>query len=408
MPQYVLKTSSFQSGQVGGLYHIGLSDGTNSFGYVFQNWSGSDQRSAFNESSNVTDKGALTQYSSQALIDRDLAYYPRVSQGDFSGGLLQEVFIDNTREFDSDLEIRTPGYLMLRPAWQRKQLTTGVGGAVPQSVNWKSDVYTTFGGANCFNSAGTSFAFGITAKFIATDGFNLVASDGVNNVVLTADNSTYTTVSTNTGTVQQIWIVEQGTNGRFVYLNKINVQAGGQTVNNLFRIDLNGSFPQTPTQISTGNNSVQIVDIAPYQNGIAVLANDPSGSGFEVWYHDGVNMTGIVRVNEYNATGIALCLGDLYVTAQSVGQFEAPVLIKISAGSFAVVVRTSSPIANFTSATIGNPQSSGQYVAFSLVNPQINNVITTAYVGVYDVISGAYSHLGSLDTLDAPQAAQPR
>src|SRR5262249_44224958 len=85
-----------------------------------------------------------------------------------------------------------------------------------------------------------------------------------------------------------------------------------------------------------------------------------------------------------------------------------PVLIKISNGNFEVVVRTGSPLASFTSASIGNPVSSGQYVAFSLVNPQINNVTTTAYIGVYDVISGAYSHLGSLDTLDAPQAAQPR
>src|SRR5215467_7120984 len=171
--QYVPNTSNFQAGQVGGLYHIGLSDGVNSFGYILQNWGGTDQRSSFNESSNVTDKQALTQYSSQALIDRDLAYYPRVSQGDFSGGELQEVFIDATREFDSDLEIRTPGYLMLRPAWQRKLLTNNASGSTVQSVAWNNDVWTGFTHTTgqLYNSNAVVFnpAPAITCAFLDTD-----------------------------------------------------------------------------------------------------------------------------------------------------------------------------------------------------------------------------------------------
>src|SRR5215831_910396 len=163
MPQYVLKTSSFQSGQVGGLYHIGLSDGTNSYGYVFQN---TGPQGGFKESTNVADKEKLIQFSSPNLIDRDLVFYPRVTQGDFSGGGLQAVFIDPTRYFDSDLEIRTPGYLTLRPGWVRKSLTSGLSAVVPQAVAWNSDVYTTFQGNVYFNSAGTSFNPGITAQFL--------------------------------------------------------------------------------------------------------------------------------------------------------------------------------------------------------------------------------------------------
>src|SRR5262249_48657837 len=292
--QYIPNTSSFQAGQVGGLYHIGLSDGVNSFGYILQNWGGTDQRSSFNESSNVTDKQALTQYSSQALIDRDLAYYPRVSQGDNSGGLLQEVFIDQTREFDSDLEIRTPGYLMLRPAWQRKQHTTGLGAAVVQTVAWRNDVYTTYGGTAYFNSAGTSFAGGaITAKFLDTDGDLLLIGDGTANIKSTVDNVNYSVIANAiTGNFVQIWWVNQGTNGRFVYYAQNNT-VGGNPPNLLFKIDMNGTLPSTGVSVPMGSVFFSIVDLCEYQNGIAILTNDPGGTGFDVWYHDGVNMTRI-------------------------------------------------------------------------------------------------------------------
>ena len=397
MPQYVPATSNFKPGMVGGNYHIGLSDGTRSYGYIFQNQGAQTQ--GIQEETNIADKDKLIQYSSPNLIDRDLAFYPRVTQGDESGGGLQIVFIDPTKYFDSDLEIRTPGYLTLRAGWQRTQLTTGLGAVTPQSVAWNNNVYTTFQGASYYNAAGSAFAgAGITAKFLDTDGSSLQIGDGVNNVQGTNDNSVYFTISTNTGTFTQMWTVSQATNGRFTYL------ANGSL---LTKLDLT-SLPASPVTVPVGGNAQTIVDIDGYQNGIAILCNDRLGTGFDVWYHDGVNMTRIVRVNQYNATGMCPCLGDLYVTAQSTGQFEAPVLIRISAGSFEVVVRTSSPVATITNAGVGAPESSGQYVCFALTNPAINYVTTTSYIGVYDVITGAYSHLGNQDTLDSPLTQGPR
>src|SRR5262249_36972718 len=296
MPQYILKTSSFQSGQVGGLYHIGLSDGTNSYGYVFQN---TGPQGGFKESTNVADKEKLIQFSSPNLIDRDLVFYPRVTQGDFSGGGLQAVFLDPTRYFDSDLEIRTPGYLTLRPGWKRTQLTTGLGGGiVPQSVAWRNDVYTTYGGTAYFNSAGTSFAGGaITAKFLDTDGNVLLIGDGTANIKSTVDNVNYSVIANAiTGNFVQIWWVNQGTNGRFVYYAQNNT-VGGNPPNLLFKIDMNGTLPSTGVSVPMGSVFFSIVDLCEYQNGIAILTNDPGGTGFDVWYHDGVNMTRIVRVN---------------------------------------------------------------------------------------------------------------
>src|SRR5215813_13810248 len=402
MPQYVLKASNFQSGQVGGLYHIGLSDGTNSYGYVFQN---TGPQGGFKESTNVADKEKLIQFSSPNLIDRDLVFYPRVTQGDFSGGGLQAVFIDPTKYFDSDLEIRTPGYLTLRPGWKRTQLATGLGAETPQSVAWNNDVWTGFATAlnQLFNSSGgtTSSAPGITCKFVDTDGNVLIVGDGANAIKFW-QGTVWSNIATATGAFTQLWLVNQGTNGRFLYYSVNTASDINSGSDALFKVDMTAIPVSAGVLVPTNLTRFAIVDLCEHQNGIAILTNDTGGTGFDVWYHDGVNMTRVVRVNQYTANGMTLCLGDLYVTAQSTGQFEAPVLIKISAGSFEVVVRTGSPLTTATSAAIGAPESSGQYVCFALQNPQINNVTTTSYIGVYDVISGAYSHLGSLDATDAP------
>ena len=405
--QYVPRTSNFQPGMVGGLYHIGLSDGTNQYGYIFQNFGTNDPRSAFNESSDIADKQALTQFSSEALIDRDVARYPRVSQGDFSGGLLQEVLIDNTKAFDSDLEIRTPGYLMLRPAWQRKQHINTAPGSM-QIVAWNNDVYTTWGGGLYYSSNGTSVNPGMTVLFIDTDGNSLFLGDGVNTIKATGNNSTFATVANAAPAFTQMWLVNQGTNGRFLYLSNNTGNDVNSGSDALYKIDTTAAFPATAVLVPTNLTRFAIKDVCEYQNGIAILTNDPGGTGFDVWYHDGVNMTRIVRVNQYSAAGCCPCLGDLFVTGTSSGQFEAPVLMRISSGSFEIVVRTGTPTSTFTSAAIGAPESSGQYVCFALSNPQINNVTNASYIGVFDAVTHAYSHLGSFDSNDAPQTAQPR
>jgi hypothetical protein len=61
-----------------------------------------------------------------------------------------------------------------------------------------------------------------------------------------------------------------------------------------------------------------------------------------------------------------------------------------------------------TSAGIGDPISSGQYIYFVLTNPQVNGITTTSYIGVYDLVTSSYSHLGAMDGNDAPQITQPR
>lgn len=402
MAQYVPSAASTDPLKAGSLYHVVISDGTNSYGYMLQNWGGSSDKSALNEGTDINSRDKLIQFSSPSLIDQHLVNYPRVSQGDYSGGALQTVFLDATKFFDSDLEIRTPGYLMLRPAWQRRQLATGVGAAVPQSVSWNGDVYTTFGGGSYFDSHGNAFGgSGITVKFIETDGASLFMADGVNTCKFTLDNSTYTTVSSTMGGHNQIWSVAMATNGRRLYFTP------GPTF--LDYLDLNGTYPVSPVAVTIGTAQVTIQDVVAYQNGAAILTTDRTPAlGMDVWFHDGVNMTRIVRVNEYQGVGMCYCLGDLYVTATSVGQYEPPVLIKVSAGTFDVVARIGSPASTFTSANIGAPVSSGQYVGFALTSPQINNVTTTSYIGVYDVLTGAYSHLGNLDASDAPQVAQSR
>lgn len=409
MSQYTPAVTNINTGQVGNLYSLALSDGTRTYGYCLRNLGGNDDRSALNESTNIADKEKLIQFSSPSIIDRDLVFYPRVSQGDFSGGALQLVFLDATKFFDSDLEIRTPGYLSLRPAWARTTLTTGLGAPAPQSVAWNGSVYTTFAGTAIYKADGTTTtAPGITAKFIDTDGNTLFAGDGVNTVVALSTTGGLSTVATAAGAFGQMWCVNQGTNGRFLYYSQASGAVSG-AFDSLFKIDLAGSLPVgAGASVPTGSTRFAIIDLVAYQNGIAILAKDPGDTGFDVWYHDGANMTRIVRVNQYSPVGIEACLGDLYVSARSASDYEPPALIKISSGSFEVVARPGSPLATLTSAGIGCPRSTGQYVYFALTNPQINGVSTANYIGVYDTITGSYSHLGNFDATDNPNASQPR
>jgi len=392
---------------VGTQYSIGIGNGVQAYGYILQNQGGSGP--AFKEGTNVTDKQSLTQYSSPNLIDRDIAYYPRVTQGDFSGGSLQTVFIDPTQYYDSDLEIRTPGYLTLRPGWARNQIATGIGTPVPQSIAWKNSVYTALGTGSVYDATGGTITPGITAKFIATDAYSLYVADGANTVVFTLNGSTWTTLSSTTGALQQMWAILQGTNGRFLYFTTILNQDGPDIAHALSKLDFNASLPTSPISVPTGNMRVAILDICEYQNGIAILTSDGQVlGGCEVWYHDGQNMTRIVRLDEYQASGICNCLGNLYVSAQSIGQFEGPVLLKVQAGSFDIIARWSSPLATRTAAMVGAPSGSGQYVYYTLASPQINNITTTSYIAVTDTISNASSHLGSMDALDSPLTQAPR
>lgn len=403
MTQYSLRPSNFQPGMVGQVYNIGLSDGTQSYGYVFAN--DGQQSTGMVESSNVADKQALIQYSSSALIDRDLVYYPRVTQGDYSNGGLQTVLLDQTKYWDSDLDIRTPGYLTLRPGWHRTTLLAGVGGPTYQCASYQGNIYTVWGASQFFDAFGTGRTTtpAINPKLVDSDGNVLFMADGVDTLLeWSVTSNTYALQSNAIGAISQMWFINLGTGGRFIYYT-----IDGSTLN---RWDLNaGSAAAVPV----GNQFWSIIDVCVYQSGVAIATRGVQGTivngGYsDIWYHDGQNLTRITTLDEYEVVGLTNCLGVLYATCNSTGNYESPILVRIDSGGITVAARPGSPLVGATSAQIGAPTSSGQYVYFALVNPQIVNITTTPYIGVYDSITGSFSHLPNLSPDDAPQALQTR
>lgn len=400
MAQYVPLASSFKPSQVGALYHVGIGDGTNSYGYLFQ----PDPKVGMVERTNVSDKQALIQYSSPNLIDRDLVFWPRVTQGDYSGGGLQTILLNQNQYFDSDLEVRTPGLLNLRAAWTRTTLRTGVGTPTYQCVSCRGVIYTLFGDSILYKDNGTTAPTAPNSPaFLDSDG-NVVLTLSVGGVYAYYDPGANTWSGTsNFGTaIQDIWYVNLGTTGRFIYSTP-----DGRALN---KWDINQA---TNIAVPTGGqNSWHIQDIAPYQTGIAIATRGGGGGGpagqSDIWYHDGQNLTRIVTIAEYDVVGITNCLGNLFVTATSTGQYEPPVLFMISSGSLSVVARPGSPLITASGATIGAPTTTGQYVYFTLGSPQINNVTPVTYIGVYDSVNEAYSHLPNFGTDDAPQVTLPR
>jgi hypothetical protein len=395
---YTLRGKLIDPAHVGQLYHIGI--GTTSPGAsAVDNLCGynlvdDQQLGRFIEKTDLHTKSTLTQYSSENIIDRDFVNTPRVTDGDFSGGALQQTWIDSHRFWDSDLDPRTPGYLMLNPAWARKQLVASTPVSIsPQCVAWLGDVWTTFNEANFkyYRSDGTSFVgAGIRASVIDTDGESLFIADSfAGGLKSTKDNAAYTNIPV-IGAIIQMWAINLGTTGRFLYYTTDN--------RTLFKVDL--ATNTVGITVPLGGAQYRIVDVVAYLAGVAVLTQDPGSTGFDVWYQDGQNLQHIIRVDQYFPSGLCLCLGQLYVTAQSVGQFEAPVLMLVSAGSFQIILRAGTPFSTATLATIGDPHASGQYVYFPLQTPQINGISAVSYIGVYDTLAGVYWHLPPMDAND--------
>jgi hypothetical protein len=400
---YTPVVSVIEQEKIGTLYHIGLGTTTPGlstpdrvYGYMLV---ADQQLGRFLEKTDLHSKDQLTQYSSDHLIDRDFVNTPRVTDGDFSGGALQQNFLDSHRFWDSDLDIRVPGYISLRAGWGRQQLIAAAA-AIPQSVAFNNDVYTTFQDTNVYNSAGTASAAGITCKLLDTDGDRLYAADGVN--TLRQSNSlnpaVWANLSTTIGAITQMWVIQLGTTGRFIYYTTDNRSL------NIF--DLNTSVQGIAVPL--GGTAMQIVDVVAYQARVAILTKDPGGTGFDVWYHDGLNLQHIIRVNQFIPSGMCAILGQLFITAQSASQWEPPILARIGAGTFEIILRAGQPFATQTAATIGAPYAGDQYVYFALGNPQLTGISAQPYIGVYDVLSGSYSHLGNRDASDAPEVSQPR
>jgi hypothetical protein len=364
----------------------------------------------FTEQTDVQTQQKLIAYSSSQLIDRDFVNFPRVTDGDFSGGGLQTVFIDPRRYFDSDLEIRTPGYLYLRPGWTRAQKTSITAGANRQIVtladgSGNPELYVSYGESNgnvyAVHGGGT-VTFTSAVVGLDTDGQYLYAGQagrlerylpgGGNTAVATALN----------GTARQWWVVQQGTQGFFAYY------AVG--TNTLYKIDLTLGYPVAAGSqplVPIGGGNLNIVDIVPYAANIAILTNDVNGSGCDVWFHDGQNMTRIIRIEGYLARGLANCLGTLYVGAQAIGGYTSPILAKIGAGEFQIVAKPGSPFFTNTAQACLQPRSSSNFVYWPVTTPSISGISGSAggYVVQYDALTGAVAHLQVQDSTDLGSTA---
>jgi hypothetical protein len=405
---YTPTVSVIEQEKIGTLYHLGLGTTTPGlttpdrvYGYMLV---ADQQLGRFIEKTDLHAKDQLTQYSSSELIDRDFVNTPRVSQGDFSGGAFQVNFLDSARYWDSDLEPRIPGYLTLRPFWTRTQVAAGIGATTPpQVVSYKSAVYFTFGEANgnvyklSTTGVTTLAGSGIACKLMDTDARLIYLADGVNTLKSFDGVATFATISAAIGAIQQMWVVNQGTSGLFLYYTTDNVT--------LLKVDLsNNTIGITvPLGQPLATGVFIIVDVVGYLGGVAILTRDRGpGGGFDIWYHDGANLQRLIRVNQYIPIGMTVCLGQLFVTARSIGLVEPPVLLRVSSGSFEILVRFGISGISNPGITVGAPRSSGQYVFFALANPAQQGIVSAAaYMGIYDVLRGSYSHAPPLDATDA-------
>ena len=382
---------------VGQIYHCGLSDGTRFYGYMFEPATGKD--GGFHWKTDTATKDALIAYSSQQLIDRDLAFFPRVTDGDFSGGAFQEVFIDPRRFFDADLDPRVPGFLQLRPQWTRISKAGLTVGANFQVVAWKGDFWFTYGesSGNIYSANGATTTTPGAAAVLAldTDGTYLYAGTS-SKLWRSSDGSAWTAVtSAINGTATQWWVVNQGTNGYFAYY-----QSGS---NLLYKIDLTQAFPiaaAAEPQIPVGGNAINLVDLCAYQTSIAILTTDVNGPGSDVWYFDGNNLTRIIRLEGYTAQGVCNALGALYVGAFAVGKTTTPKLFKIDAGTYDEVVIPGSPFPTANQSCLG-PRAQGRFVYWPILNPSIAGISNGKGVVIQlDVLTGAASKLPNQDATD--------
>jgi hypothetical protein len=406
---YTLKVQAIAQSEVGTKYHVGIGitdpvAGLIIYGYCLV------QGTKFTERINSRDRDQIINSSTQ-LTDRDLVTYPRVTQGDASKGILQTTFIDPQRVWDSDLDLHVPGYAQLRPAWARitKSITAG---AVRQVVPFAGDYAFTFAeaaGTVYLANAGTSSSpTAAPVLSLDTDGQFLYAGTA-SGLWRTGQNFTggwTQLVNAVNGSPRQWWVLNQGTAGYFAYYTTGD--------NLLYKHDLTKAVPQgtgAAIQVVVGGNAIHITDLVEFQNGVAILTNDianaTQGSGFDLWFFDGANLTRILRYEGYQAHGICTCLGDLYVSAHASSRRSTPILAKVSTGTFTPVVEPAVPGSYATLQEALQPRSSSRYVYWPLVNASLRSDATKApnFIVQYDVITGAVTRLPVFDNLDFAGAA---
>lgn len=139
-------------GEIGSRYDvaIGFDNGSgtaNMVGYVLA------PTTVWQESTNLTDNDRLVQIGSDNTTDR-FTYFPKVSQGDWSGGERQINFVDPTRYYSSShMETSIPGTLTIVGSEQTVNLPAAVGtipanGARPIETDGQNTYVRTTGGAS--------------------------------------------------------------------------------------------------------------------------------------------------------------------------------------------------------------------------------------------------------------------
>ncbi len=409
---YALKTSRYTTGAdlqkaVSTLYHVGFDNGTVFYGYnlvpdiaISGGW---------HEKTDIAAKDAQIQYASQNIIDRDFVFWPRVSQGDWSGGGNQITLITPNQYWDSDLDTRVPGYLTLRSRSQRTQVKANAtafasGQNLQQVVPFNGDFYFSFCEASTFYSTNASVATngGRQPVILDTDGNNLFVGNQTNTVDVynTSNafvNSVFTALAGGLGSFNQMWVVDHGTFGHFLYYG---LQGSNQA---LWKVDLSLARPVaigSHVQIPTDNLSEVIQDIAPYQTGLAILTNSAWNDNWSLWFHDGVNMTPIVRMHGYFAAGMCACMGDLFVGTYPAQGFASPVLWRISSGTISPIVSPGPPVPSTIHQGCLQPRVGGQRIYWPITNLNQQFAANVNTVMVFDAISGATSRLPLTDAAD--------
>lgn len=412
MTAYTLKASGYTTAAalqsaVGQLYHVGFDNGTVFYGYLL--YPDASQSGGWHEKTDIAAKDAQIQYASPNIIDRDFVFWPRVTQGDWSGGGNQITFITPNQYWDSDLDTRVPGYLTLRSRMQRTTVKSGATAFassqnLQQVVPFNGDFYFSFCEASTYYNTNGSFATNGSRQpvILDTDGTFLYIGDQVTHVdQYNTSNafvaSVFTALAGGLTSYNQMWVVDHGTFGHFLYYSK---QGSAQA---LFKVDLSLSLPvaaASHVQVPTDNLSELIQDIVQYQTGLAILTVNTWSSQWSVWYHDGANMTPIVRMHGYFAAGLTNCMGDLFVGTYPAQGFASPVLWRISSGSVTAVASPGPPVPSTVQQACLQPRTAGQRVYWPITNLNQQFATNSETVIVFDAITGATTRLPLTDAVD--------
>jgi|GEM_PF-3345770 len=416
---YVLKAGQYTAATiqaaVGQSYHVGFSSGAGgvmdgggvAYGYCLV--ADNAISGGWHEKTDIAAKDAQIQYASANIIDRDYVFWPRVTQGDWSGGGNQITSVAPNQYWDSDLDTRVGGYLTLRSRMQRTQVKANAtafasGQNLQQVVPFNGDFYFSFCEASTFYNTNGSFATNGSRQpvILDTDGNNLfignqVATVDVYNASNAFVNSVFTALAGGLATFNQMWVIDHGTFGHFLYYS---LQGSNQK---LFKVDLSLGRPVAAgnhVQVPTDNLSEVIQDIVPYQTGLAILTNSAWNDNWSVWFHDGANMTPIVRMHGYFAAGMCATMGDLFVGTYPAQGFASPVMWRISSGSISPVVTPGPPVPSTTQQGCLQPRTAGQRVYWPITNLNQQFAANVTAVMVFDAITGATSRLPLTDAVD--------